>query len=171
MSWQGRVEGAFGVADFAVEWEDQRVRCPEGRTSASWYEYEDKTRGRLIAASFSPGDCQACPSRTRCTRAKGRGRVLHLNAREEHEALAAARARGESEAGRKLCAQRQGVESAIAQAACAFGLRRARYRGLTRTHLQTVATAAAMNLGRLAAWLSGRPLAPTRIFRFAAIAA
>jgi IS5 family transposase len=53
----------------------------------------------------------------------------------------------------------------------AFGLRRARYRGLAKTGLQGVATAAAINLDRLAAWLSGRPLEPTRTSRFAALAA
>ena len=52
-----------------------------------------------------------------------------------------------------------------------FGLRRAHYRGLAKTHLQTVATAVALNLDRLAAWLDGRPLASTRKSRFAALAA
>jgi transposase len=37
--------------------------------------------------------------------------------------------------------------------------------------LQGVATAAAINLDRLAAWLSERPLEPTRTSRFAALAA
>jgi hypothetical protein len=50
-------------------------------------------------------------------------------------------------------------------------LRRARYRGLARTHLQNVATAAALDLDRIAAWLHGRPLARTRTSRFAALAA
>ena len=50
-----------------------------------------------------------------------------------------------------------------------FGLRCARYRGLAKTHLQHVATAAALDLDRIAAWLQGRPLAPTRISRFAAL--
>ena len=53
----------------------------------------------------------------------------------------------------------------------AFGLRRARYRGLAKTGLQSLATAAAINLDRLAAWLADRPLAPTRNSRFAALAA
>ena len=52
-----------------------------------------------------------------------------------------------------------------------FGLRHARYRGLAKTGLQHVATAAAINLGRLAAWFAKRPLAPTRVSRFAALAA
>ena len=87
------------------------------------------------------------------------------------EALAAARARLESEAGRQLYAQRQGVESTLSQGVRAFGLRQARYRGLAKTGLQNVATAAALNLDRLTAWLAQRPLAPTRISRFAALTA
>ena len=55
--------------------------------------------------------------------------------------------------------------------ACARFLRQARYRGLAKTGLQNVATAAALNLDRLAAWLAHRPLAPTRISRFAALTA
>jgi transposase len=41
--------------------------------------------------------------------------------------------------------------------------------GLAKTHLQHLATAAAMNLVRLDAWLEGIPHARTRISRFAAI--
>ena len=65
----------------------------------------------------------------------------------------------------------QGVESTISQAVRACGLRQARYRGLAKTGLQNVATAAAINLDRIAAWFAGRPLAPTRTSRFAALAA
>ena len=40
-----------------------------------------------------------------------------------------------------------------------------------QTGLQNVATAAAINLDRIAVWFAGRPLAPTRTSRFAALAA
>ncbi len=52
----------------------------------------------------------------------------------------------------------------------AFGLRRTRYRGLPKTHLQHGATAAAINIDRIVAWLDKRPRAMTRISRFAALA-
>jgi hypothetical protein len=42
---------------------------------------------------------------------------------------------------------------------------------LAKTRLQHVAPAAAFNLDRIAAWLRGRPLAPTRTLRFAALMA
>jgi transposase len=73
--------------------------------------------------------------------------------------------------GRRLYAKRRGVEGTLSQAVRACGLRRARDRGLARTGLQNVATAAALNLDRLAAWFAERPLAPTRVSRFAALAA
>ena len=170
LSWQARTEGALHAADFAVDWENQRVRCPENRTSTTWGEYTDKASGQsYIRAGFSPADCRPCPSRSRCTRAAARR--LGLLPRPEHEAVAAARARLKTEAGRQLYSQRRGVEGTISQSVRAFGLRRARYRGLTKTTLQSVATAAAIDLDRLAAWFAGRPLAPTRTSRFAALAA
>ena len=42
----------------------------------------------------------------------------------------------------------------ISQGVRSFGLRRAHYRGLAKTGLQSVATAAAINLNRLAAWFA-----------------
>ena len=42
---------------------------------------------------------------------------------------------------------------------------------LAKIGLQHLATAAALNLDRLAAWLTERPLAPTRVSRFAALLA
>jgi hypothetical protein len=52
-----------------------------------------------------------------------------------------------------------------------FGLRRGRYHGLAETHLRHVATAAAIDLERLAAWFRAVPRAATRTSRFAALAA
>ena len=168
---QHRTERAFGLEAFTVDWDSKRVRCPEGQMSVSWDEYQDKARGRCIKVHFGLSDCQTCPSRTRCTRAKTRGRQLSLHPRETHEALAAARARQEDEAERPLYRLRAGVEGTLSQGVRAFGLRQARYRGLAKTHLQTVATAVALNLDRLAAGFEGRPLAATRKSRFAALAA
>jgi len=45
----------------------------------------------------------------------------------------------------------------------AFDLRRSRYLGLPKTHVQHIGIAAAINLVRLVAWLHGDPLAPTHV--------
>jgi hypothetical protein len=44
------------------------------------------------------------------------------------------------------------------------------YRGLAKTHLQHLATAAAINLDRLVAWFDNIPRRQTRTSRFAALA-
>jgi transposase len=161
------------VTDFHIDWEANRATCPRGKESGSWRTYQDKAGAPYIKVRFPAADCQACEARTQCTKATGAaaGRQLRLHPRDQHEALVAARAREASAGDRPLYALRQGIEGTLSQAVRGFGLRCARYRGLAKTHLQHVATAAALDLDRVAAWLQGRPLAPTRISRFAALAA
>jgi Transposase DDE domain len=57
---------------------------------------------------------------------------------------------------------RAGVEGTIGQAVTVTGTRRARYRGLHKTHLEHVFSATALNLIRLDAWWNGHPLDHTR---------
>jgi Transposase DDE domain len=59
-------------------------------------------------------------------------------------------------------ALRAGVESSLSQGTRRFDLRRSRYLGLARTHLQHLLTATAMNLVRVIAWLRGEPLGERR---------
>jgi transposase len=49
-------------------------------------------------------------------------------------------------------ALRAGVESSLSQGTRRFDLRRRRYIGLARTHLQQVLNATAMNVVRVVAW-------------------
>lgn len=77
----------------------------------------------------------------------------------------------EREEGRQLYAKRAGIEGTLSQGVRAFGLRRSRDIGLAKTHLQQVASAAALNLDRLAAWFTHRPRTHTRVSRFAALTA
>ncbi len=175
VSWQGRSGGdAFTLADFTVDWDRKAVRCPEGKESGLWSSgAKHRGSGSIIHVQFRAADCRPCPSRARCTRSRSKyqGRVLAVMPQPEHEALAAARARQDTAEGKRLYAQRNGVEGTLSQAVRVFGLRQARYRGLAKTGLQGVATAAALNLDRIAAWFAKRPLAPTRTSRFAALAA
>lgn len=120
MSWQRRTPGVFQAGGSAVAWDERRVRCPEGKENVRWGEFENAARGRYVKICFKAEDCLACGSRARCTRSIS--------------------------AGRRLYALRQRVEATFSQGVRAFGLRRMRYRGLTKTRLQHVATAAALNL-------------------------
>ena len=175
VSWQGRSGGdAFTLADFTVDWDRKVVRCPEGKDSGPWSSgAKHRGSGSINHVQFRAADCRPCPSRARCTRSRSKyqGRVLAVMPQPEHEALAAARAREGTAEGKRLYSQRNGVEGTLSQAVRTFDLRQARYRGLAKTGLQGVATAASLNLDRIAAWFAGRPLAPTRTSRFAALSA
>jgi transposase len=168
--WQMQVAGAYTIEQFTVDWERQQVGCPQGKWAASWHERVEQDGTPYIIASFSRQDCHACPARPLCTQAQQQGRRLRLPPQDKYEALTTARAWYASEEGSERYKRRAGVEGTLSQGVRAFGLRRARYGGVAKTHLQHVAIAAAINIDRIVAWLDERPRAMTRISRFAALA-
>jgi transposase len=168
--WQAKAKQGYDVAHFRVDWEARVVTCPQGRTSVRWCQTQRRRDRTLIHVEFAPDDCTPCPARALCTRAKTGARSLTLPSRAEHEAVQAARQRQATAQFAAEYAPRAGVEGTLSQGVRAFGLRHARYRGLAKTHLQHVATAAAINVVRLVDWLNGIPRAATRCSRFAALA-
>jgi Transposase DDE domain len=92
-----------------------------------------------------------------CT-SSGKGRRLSLYPRELAEAIHAARTEQQDGTWQRDYALRAGIEGTIRQATHTTGLRRARYRGLAKTHLDHTTSAAALNLIRLHAWWNGHPL-------------
>jgi transposase len=157
--WQAEAEDGFTLRDFRLDWEREIATCPAGHTSRSWT--PDVNQGRtVVRIRFATTDCRPCPLKPRCTRSARR--LLTPRRRAEHEALAAARAREAEETFAIAYRRRAGIEGTLSAGVRGLHLRRARYIGLAKTHLQHVLTAAAMNLVRLAAWLGGTPLARTR---------
>ncbi len=166
-SWQVADPDAFELAQFAVDWETERVTCPMGQQSYMWSKAKGPSGKPTVQANFPKRACQACAARSRCTRSASSGRTLTLHPRAEHEALVAAREHQRTADFKQRYKARSGVEGTISEAAFALGARRARYRGLPKTHLQHIATAAAMNLKRVVAWLDGVPRSGTRVSHFA----
>ncbi|MBV9603215.1 MAG: IS1182 family transposase [Chloroflexi bacterium] len=168
-SWQARSGDGFTKADFSVDWERQVVTCPAGKHSISWLPHTYPKNGMTWEARFARKDCTPCPLRSRCTRAKLEPRIVGLQTRDHFEALQAARRWQRTDEFRQRYAARAGVEATHAQAVRRSGLRRTRYIGLAKTHVQHVATAAAVNVLRLAAWCAGTPFATTRCSHFSAL--
>jgi transposase len=168
--WQTQVEGAYTLEQFEVDWHRQHVRCPQGHLSVAWWEHGGGQGSRPIIVAFDKQTCGTCPVRPSCTRAKHTGRRLRLPPQDQYEALQAAQTWSASEEGQQLYKRRAGVEGTLSQGVRAFGLRRTRYGGLAKTHVQHVAIAAAINIDRIVAWLDERPRAMTRLSRFAALA-
>jgi transposase len=169
-SWQAR-EGGYDQSRFAIDWQTQKVTCPEGKTSLWWGAHsapvDDVDGSARTLVRFSRHDCDNCPSRSKCVRSTtGRARTLVLYPQAQHEALRQARERMSSEEGQTQYRQRAGIEGTLSQAIRVAGLRQCRYRGLAKTHLQHTASAAAVNLGRVVAYLKGDKLAVTQVSRF-----
>jgi transposase len=170
-SWQAKAGQGFDSSGFVIDWEAQTVTCPRGHASSSWrFIQDDKGNDDGIRVRFARSDCLTCSSRPQCTRAKENPRFLRLRSQAQHEALQAGRERQKTPEFKERYKKRAGVEGTISQGARSFDLRRSRYVGLAKTHLQHVAMATAMNLTRVVAWLTGIPKAQTRQSRFAALA-
>lgn len=171
-SWQARTPGALDLAQFTMDWQAQHVTCPEGRQSIWWHPAQDAKGESVVQVFFAKPVCGACPIRSRCTDAQATGRSMTFRfPKERHEMLLAARQRQQMEAFKALYRLRSGIEGTFCQTTRNTGVRRARYLGLPKTHLQHILTAVAINLLRLTEWLNGTPFAKTRTSRFAALAA
>jgi hypothetical protein len=141
----------------------QQATCPEGHTSSSWTPALDNRTNEVIKIKFSTKDCQACPSLRLCTQSiRHVRRTVTIRPKEQYDALQARRQQETTKDFKKLYAIRAGVEGTISQGVRAMGLRRSRYIGQERTHLQHVATAATINIVRLMRWLNGQPHVKTR---------
>lgn len=155
-SWQAKAGQGFDVSCFAVDWETHTVTCPAGKTSQSCHPHREKYGHAYIQFRFNPTDCQACAHRPACTKSKRGARVISLRPQVEYEALQAARNRQQTQEFKTKYKKRAGIEGTISQGTRAFDLRRSRYLGLAKTHLQHLATAAAMNLTRVVTWFMAK---------------
>jgi Transposase DDE domain len=95
--------------------------------------------------------------------------AINIKPQELHEALQQARKREKTEEFKKEYKKRAGIEGTISQGVRAFGMRRSRYMGRAKSHLQHLATAAAINLERVADWFAGVDREKTRTSAFARV--
>jgi transposase len=169
-SWQTQAGAGFGCDEFTLDWDAQTARCPQGHVSRDWRPSQDRHGHPVARVRFALADCRPCPARVQCTHAATGPRKLTLRPREEHAALRQIRARQATPEFKTAYQTRAGIEGTLSQGARSFGLRRAKYRGLPKVHLQHVLTAIALTLARVMAWLGGTPLGRTQRSAFAALA-
>lgn len=151
-SWQAKAGQGFDVSCFVVDWANYTVTCPQGKTSQTWNSRREKYGHEYLEFRFSPTDCRTCAHRPECTKSKRGVRTIQLRPQVEYEMIQAARTRQETQEFKTKYKKRAGIEGTISQGTRAFDLRRSRYLGLAKTHLQHLATAAAMNLTRVVTW-------------------
>ena len=171
-SWQSR-EGGIDATQFQIDWDQGQALCPAGKRSIGWQECQIKAPypRQVVKVKFRQKDCLNCENRDQCVRSKnGKPRQLLLQTKELHEALKKTRALFTSDEGRKEYKERAGIEGTLSQGIRRGTIRRSRYIGLSKTHLQEVATATGINLLRTINFLNQVPIAKTRTPRFARLA-
>ncbi len=160
----------FGLSDFTIDWESKTVICPQGQLSSMWCEQKNAYDHDVIQIKFRPSVCKTCAARPQCTRSKRGARSLVLLPQAQHEAFQHVRKVQETPEFRAKYGKRSGIEGTLSQAVRACDLRRSRYIGLAKTHLQTIAIAAAINVHRVFDWLTEVPRSLTRISPVAQLA-
>jgi transposase len=166
--WQATQHTGFDTDHFLVDWELQQATCPEGHISSSWTPAIDSRTNEVIKIKFSTQDCQACPSRALCTQSiRHTRRTVTIRPHEQYLALKERREQEKTKEFTQVYAKRAGIEGTISHGVRVMGMRRSRYIGQEKTHLQHVATAAALNVVRSLAWFNGVPRAQTRRSTFA----
>jgi transposase len=165
--WQAKDGEGFAARDFTIDWAQQQAICPMGKPSNSWTPAIDKLKNQAIKIKFATTDCQVCPSCEKCTRSTPPRRTITLRPQAQHEALLEGRKREQTEQYKAEYAKRAGVEGTIAQSVRTTEVRRARYIGQAKTHLQHLMSATILNVVRMLRWLADEPKAKTRQSTFA----
>jgi transposase len=161
--WQAKQRTGFDASHFLIDWQQQQATCPQGHKSSSWTPAIDNRKNEVIKIKFSTKDCQVCPSLRLCTQSiRHLRRTVTIRPKEQHRALQARREQEETKEFKQIYARRAGIEGTISQGVRTMGLRRSRYIGQEKTHLQHLATAAALNVVRSITWFEGLDRAQTR---------
>jgi hypothetical protein len=162
---QHRRNEGFGRDDFRIDFDRRQVTCPQGQVSRGWhgpYPTSSPTAAPLIVARFTKGQCQPCPVRTRCTTSRESARNVGFPPRELLDLQVRARADQQSPDWQARYAVRSGMEGTVNEFAHGHGIRRCRYRGQPKAHLQHVLTAIAVNIERLCGLLPTGEATPPR---------
>jgi hypothetical protein len=94
--------------------------------------------------------CRECADRLQCTgNTDGKGRHIFLLPQPQQEIQTRIRHEQYTDHWRRRYAIRAGCEATVSETVHAHGLRKCRYRGLVKTHVQHVLTAAGTDIVRL----------------------
>ncbi|WP_235787227.1 transposase [Streptomyces mutabilis] len=149
---QHRQAKGFARDDFHIDYDLQQVTCPQGQVSAGWhgpYPTSSPTAAPLIVARFTKSQCRPCPARTQCTATADNARTVGFPPRELRDLQLRVRTEQQTLEWKTRYALRSGVEGKVNEFAHGHSMRRCRYRGQRKAHIQHVLTAIAVNIERL----------------------
>jgi len=148
----------FRPADFVYERAHDRYVCPAGK-----HLHPQRWRADRQARPYRsrPADCQDCPLRSRCTKAKKPVREILRHDGQEY--IDQARARLQAGAMKHDLGIRMSLcEGSFAQGAQAHGLKRARWRRRWRVRIQNLLIASVQNIQKIIRHGGGSKNTPQR---------
>lgn len=162
-SAQTRMEGEITLGQFEIN-ETQHYACyPQGHPSVVWSVGTQRSKP-VVQIRIAAQTCAACPRYDRCVlrhKYKPVGRTLKVLA--YHARVCEQRRKQTTAPLKALDRLRSGVEATLSLLVRRHGVRRARYVGMAKTHLQHQFIGTACNLKPCATWLAGvRPKARGR---------
>ncbi|MFD7489454.1 transposase [Streptomyces mirabilis] len=139
----------FTKEDFHIDWDNRTLTCPNGITSQPWKPTLGDGHPRL-SVLFPRKACRECEDRLKCTgNVEGKGRHILLLPEPQQKFQSQVRKDQKTSNWQRRYAIRAGCEATVSETVHAHGLRHCRYRGLAKTHVQHVLTAAGTNIVRL----------------------
>ncbi|MGW9032023.1 transposase [Streptomyces sp. NPDC055722] len=160
-SRQHKTGDGFARENFIIDFDQREVTCPNGQVSGNWNELPAMAPYTVVR--FDKRQCGPCPEKSSCT--SGAARTVNFLPRRLHELQARNRADQQDAQWQRLYASRSGIEGTMNELVNGHQMRRCRYRGVSKTHVQHVLTAIAVNIERLSTQeptdTTYRPRSPT----------
>ncbi len=139
----GRAQAVYPKSMFTFNEQTQTLTCPQGVETTS--QMHDVRHG-LKQFHFPIGKCRVCKVQRECTKEKDGRRVVGISMFNKE--LREAEIYNKTDEFKTDMKLRPPIEGKLSELTRYHGLRRARYRGLIKVQLQTLFTAAAVNIKR-----------------------
>ena len=148
----------FVIEAFDVAVAARSAVCPAQHRSTQCSRLEETSTGKVsFRFEWNRKLCGTCPQRTACVGPAQLHRTLTVS--EHHDLLQSRRREMQTETFKENQRRRNAIEGTQSELIRSYGLRQARYRGLTKVRLQNYLIGAACNLRRLVrrlAWESAQ---------------
>jgi len=138
----------FVVEAFDVNIATRCAICPAQHPNTQCSRLQEASTGKVsFRFEWNRKLCGACPQRAACIGPTQSHRTLNVS--EHHDLLQARRREMQTDTFKQNQHRRNGIEGTQSELVRAYGLRQARYRGLSKVRLQNYLIGAACNLRRL----------------------
>lgn len=139
-------KGPYHADAFHVDIEKRQAVCPQGNLSTQCSHIQDAYMGTEYYRIEWGSQCDSCPVQKQCTRSKSGRRILVVGLR--HDLVEKRRKEMREAEFTKNMHPRNGIEGTHSELVRGHGLRRTKYRGLSRVGLSHYFMGAACNVKR-----------------------